>query len=96
MIEIINKEQFKTEIFDFTIHKEWIFDKKMPIILNFFAPWCGPCHQFAPTLEEIASEHSEKLKVYKSILIRIQKLHTYSKFKVYLQLCFLNLAKNRL
>jgi thioredoxin len=65
MIEIISKDKFKSEIFDFTVNKEWIFDKKTPVILNFFATWCGPCHRFAPTLEEISNEYSQSVKVYK-------------------------------
>ena len=65
MIEILDKEKFKSEVFDFTANAEWKFEKNQPVILNFFATWCGPCHQFAPTLEEIAIAHSGNLKVYK-------------------------------
>jgi thioredoxin-like negative regulator of GroEL len=64
-IKIINIEEFKSEIFDFTKNKEFVFTKEKPIILNFFATWCGPCHQFAPALESIAQQHHPILQVFK-------------------------------
>ncbi len=50
----INKETFETEV----------LQSEKPVLLDFFATWCGPCKLLAPVLDQIAEEHPE-IKVCK-------------------------------
>jgi thioredoxin 1 len=49
---------------DITFDEE-IATADVPIIVDFWAEWCGPCKMIAPILSEIAGEHEEKLRVVK-------------------------------
>ena len=52
----------------------------LPVMIDFFATWCGPCQQLAPIVEELASEYEGKVKIGK--LDVDQANVTASKFQV--------------
>lgn len=62
---VLTNEVFKQKVFNYEINKQWKFEGNLPVIIDFYADWCGPCKQLSPRVEEIAKEYAGKIIVYK-------------------------------
>ena len=45
--------------------KQEVLKSDLPVVVDFWAEWCGPCHQIAPILESLADEYDGKIKFVK-------------------------------
>lgn len=55
MVTQVSDQEFKSKV----------LEAPGPVLVDFFAEWCGPCHALAPSIEEIAKEMADRLTVVK-------------------------------
>ena len=67
---VINEQNFEAEV----------ISSKLPVLIDFWAPWCGPCKMISPVVDELAKEYAGKLKVGK--VNTDENLNLASKFQI--------------
>ncbi len=73
-VVVMTNDLFKQKIFNYETNKTWKYQGTQPVIIDFYATWCGPCKMLSPIVEEVAKKYAGKIVVYKVDTDKEQKL----------------------
>lgn len=64
-MHFLTKKEFLDRIFDYENKQEWEFNGERPVVIDFYADWCGPCKMLTPIMEELSKEYEGLIDIYK-------------------------------
>lgn len=74
-VNYLTTAEFKQKVMNYEKHpQEWVFEGSRPVIIDFYATWCGPCKRTAPIVEELAQNYQGKIDFYKVDVDKEQEL----------------------
>lgn len=76
-LQFITEEQFYQKVTETDNEKGLQFKGKTPVIVDFYADWCRPCHALNPILEELATKYKGKVIIYKVNVDKAKNLATF-------------------
>jgi thioredoxin len=65
MAEHLTRESFLTKVFNYEQNNGWKFEGDLPAVIDFWAPWCGPCRMVGPIIDELSKEYAGRVNFYK-------------------------------
>lgn len=64
-LNAITKDEFVEYIYDYKNNKDFVLKGDKPVVIDFWASWCGPCMSMLPVMEQLAENYKDKIIFYK-------------------------------